>query len=66
MNIPDTEIIGRLLRQVSKFGTQRALAIRIGISPSYLSDVLNGRRGAGPAITKYFGIERRVTYRSAK
>ena len=60
------EIYHRLMRDARKLGSQRALAARIGISPAYLSDVIRGRRNAGPAITKYLGIERRVTYRSTK
>ncbi len=46
--------------------TQRALAVELGISEAYLSDFLNGRRGAGPAILKRLGFEPTPYYRKAK
>jgi DNA-binding transcriptional regulator YdaS (Cro superfamily) len=42
---------------------QAAWARSHGISPAYVSDVINGRREPGPAILDALGIERVVTYR---
>ena len=44
-------------------GSQKAWAQRIGLSESYLSDVLNGRRDISPRILKYLDLERVTTYR---
>ncbi len=37
----------------------RPLARRLGVSPSYVSDVCNGRRAPGPPFCKALGITRR-------
>ena len=41
---------------VVKAGSLRKLAIEWEMSPAYLSDFLNGRRGAGPQIVKPLGL----------
>jgi transcriptional regulator with XRE-family HTH domain len=41
--------------------SQRELAAEMSCSEPYLSDVLRGRRGPGPKILAYLGLE--VTYR---
>jgi DNA-binding transcriptional regulator YdaS (Cro superfamily) len=43
--------------------SQAAWARKHGVSPAYVSDVINGRREPGPAILDALGIERVVTYR---
>lgn len=43
--------------------TQRILAAKWGISPSYLSDFLAGKRGPGPAILKGLGYAPQPFYR---
>ena len=42
---------------------QAAWAIKHEFSPSYLSDVLNGRREPGEKILKALGLEREHVYR---
>ena len=37
----------------------RAFAEELQVTPSYLSDIYNGRRSPGPAILKFFGIGKR-------
>lgn len=37
--------------------SQRALAREIGISPMFLTDILKGRRGPGPKVLAYLGLE---------
>lgn len=44
-------------------GSQKAYAVKVGISESYLSDVLNERREISPRILKHLGLERVVNYR---
>lgn len=44
-------------------GSQKAFAKRIGLSESYLSDVLNRRRDISPRILKFLGLERVISYR---
>jgi len=43
--------------------TQITLAKAIGVSVSYLNDVLHGRREPQGKILEYLGLERVVTYR---
>lgn len=42
-------------------GGVRKLAKSWGISPAYLSDCANGRRGPGDAILRHFGLRKVVT-----
>lgn len=42
---------------------QGAWAKTKGLAPSYVSDVLNGRRDPSPAILDALGLEKVVTYR---
>lgn len=48
---------------VQEEGSQAAAAKRIGITPSYVGDVLRGTREPGPAILSFFGIEKETVYR---
>lgn len=51
---------------IYKAGSQAAFAEIAGISAQYLADYLRGRREAGPALLKYFGLEKVVTYRALR
>ena len=51
------------LRSLIGNGSQLSFAEAIGVSPQYLSDVLNGRRDPGNSILEAIGVERIVTYR---
>lgn len=44
-------------------GSQKAYAKLVGLSESYLSDVLNRRRDISPRILKHLGLERVTYYR---
>ena len=57
------DIITEIRRAADRAGTQKALAEQLGVSPAYLSDVLNGRKDPGDAILEPLGLERVVTYR---
>ena len=51
--------------RLARIGSLRQAAKEWGLSPSYLSDFLNGRRGPGKAILTAIGYEKvvKVEYR---
>ena len=50
------------LRKLIESASQIDVAKRLGISPQYLSDVLNERRQPGKKILDGLGLRRVVTY----
>lgn len=56
-------VMKRLRDYVAAEESQRTAAAKIGVSASYLGDVLAGRRTIGPTILKAIGLERDVQYR---
>ena len=57
------DVIG-LLRQRQGSRSQRELAKEIGIGEAYLSDLLRGRRDAGPIVLEYLGLRTAVIPKS--
>jgi transcriptional regulator with XRE-family HTH domain len=61
-----------ILELQKRLGQQslRALAIELGVSAPYLSDIMRGNRQPGPKVLAALGIERvidtAVTYKRAK
>lgn len=55
-----------LARTVAKYGTQAAAADALGVSPAYLSDLMQGKREPGPKVLHALGLEKVTTYRKAK
>ena len=55
---PDTVVVRILRSRVTSLGSQRAAAVALGISQSYLSDLLRGTRKAGPKILSILGLVR--------
>lgn len=51
-----------LLGEVAKWGSQSAVAARIGVTPAHLSYVLARHREPGPKIAKYLGRKRVTLY----
>ena len=51
------QFIIRLREMASEMGSQKALAEKLGVTQSYLSDVLNGRREPGPKMLAALGLE---------
>lgn len=53
-----------IMRQLNKFikgKTQEKAAKALGISPAYLSDILQGKRSVvGPTILKRFGYQKQI------
>lgn len=54
--LTEQQVRERVEALVVKAGSMRALAREWGMTPSYLSDFLNGRRGAGPQIAGPLGL----------
>lgn len=64
MNISDVQ---RKLRWACSYaGSQKRVAEIAGVSPQYISDVLNGKREPGQAILTYLRLERVVSYREVE
>lgn len=55
-----------ILKKRIEIGGSNATARALGVSTTYLSDVMCGRRKPGPKILKALGLERVVIYRVAK
>ena len=60
------QVLSRAQAAVAAHGSQKALAARLGISTSYLSDMLNGRRDLSEALLKVAGVSRKVVWRASK
>jgi len=58
MSLTYDGLLKELKARVHQKKTQRALAEEFGVSPTYLGDILSGRRQAGPTILKRMGYER--------
>ena len=56
------EVLALLLAECEKVKTRAAWAKAHGVSPTYVSDVLMGRREPGQSILDALGLERIVTY----
>lgn len=52
-----------LQAEVAKLGTQKAMAERIGMNATNLSEVLRGRIDPGPTLLKALGWERHLMYK---
>jgi transcriptional regulator with XRE-family HTH domain len=65
--VTESEIIALIRQQVADAGSLRGLARRLGIAPSYLSDVLTGKAPPGDAVLGPLGYEKitSVSYRKA-
>lgn len=50
-------MLSLIRKEVGRAGGIRALSREWEINPSYLSDVLRGRRDPGPAMTRHFGLK---------
>jgi DNA-binding transcriptional regulator YdaS (Cro superfamily) len=53
----------KLIRSKCSEDTQLAYAKELGVSPSYLCDILKGRREIGPKVLERMGMERVIQYR---
>jgi len=60
----EDQVIATIRVFMDRAGSLRSLAKAWAVSPSHLSDVMNGRRAPGDAILRHLGLSRRtiVTY----
>lgn len=56
------KVIALLRDECSRAGSQRAWAMKHGISAPYVADVLRGRREPAGKVLDALGLERVVTY----
>lgn len=54
----DEDVRASIATQAQLEGSQSALAKALGVSPAYLSDVLNGHRGISDAFAAKIGYRR--------
>jgi hypothetical protein len=64
--ISNEEVLAALRQAVSDAGSQRTYATTIGVSQSYLGDVLARRRAAGEKILGALGLRRVVLIAAAE
>jgi len=58
----EAEIRRQIARRFKKYGSIQAFCTQHGLSHSYVSDVLNGRRPPGAKMQRALGIKRVVAY----
>ena len=56
------ELIDEIRRRITETGQAKKLALELGFSPQYLSDVIQGRREIGEALAKKLGYQKRVLW----
>lgn len=61
--LTEQDVMERLRVAVAAAGSQKAYAERIGVSQTYLSDVLIGNRTPGQKILDALGLEALLMYR---
>lgn len=59
----DATLIVCIMDRIEARGSQKAVAEELGISPQYLSDILNGRRSVSDRVAEALGMERVTTWR---
>lgn len=64
--ISEARFIEILRSEVNKAGSQKALALRVGVSQQFMGYVLDGRRGPGDKIPAALGYEKRIRYRKVR
>lgn len=57
-----SDLLAILERHIQQAGGVTKFARQIHVSRTYLYDVVNGRREAGPAILEALGVRKVVTY----
>lgn len=59
----ECEVLAIIEARIKRYGSAKATAKLIGISPQYLHDIRLHRRGLSDTVLKALGLERVVTYR---
>lgn len=52
----EQQVIQRVKKEIERVGSLRGLAREWGVTPSYLCDIVNGRRAPGPKILTPLGL----------
>jgi transcriptional regulator with XRE-family HTH domain len=60
------EFLGLIRDDVEAEGSQKALAAKLDVSETYLSDVLRGRRSAGNKILARYNLRPVTSYEAAQ
>ena len=60
------EFLGLIRDDVEAEGSQKALAAKLDVSETYLSDVLRGRRSAGNKILTRYNLRPVTSYEAAE
>jgi transcriptional regulator with XRE-family HTH domain len=60
--LTEEEFLGLIRDDVETEGSQKALAARLEVSETYLSDVLRGRRAAGSKILARYNLRAVTSY----
>ncbi len=56
------QLLALINKKVEDAGSQRAVALELGITPAYLSDVLSRRREPGESVLAPLGLRKKITY----
>lgn len=57
------EVLAIIEARIARYGSAKATAKLLGISPQYLNDIRLQRRGLSDTVLSALGLEREVTYR---
>jgi len=60
----EEEMLQELKRQIELAGSQRAWALKNGVSTSFLNDTILGRRKISAPLAKKLGYERKIIFAS--
>ncbi len=60
------ELLRQLRRQAKEYGSQKALAIKLGISEQYLSEVLSGKKRPNAKVLRAMGMEMVLMYKQVQ
>lgn len=56
------QVRAMLAHKAEKLGSQKALASAIGVSASFINDILQGKREPSGKPVEFLGLERRVEF----
>jgi DNA-binding transcriptional regulator YdaS (Cro superfamily) len=60
--LSNDELKDLIQEMVNVAGSQRAVALELGISEVYLSDILNGRRDVSDNVARKLGYKKEIVY----
>lgn len=61
-HVSRVEMFSRLNRAVNSAGSQKALAEQLGVSPAYLSAVLNAKKPPSDRVLSHIGLRVQAVY----